>query len=125
MAAPEQMLREFHQSKAIHGGLLPPAPTTGIPDWVRDLRIDLLAEEVQELADAMKAGDLTGIADGVADVVYVAIGTAITYGMPFSELLAEVHRSNMTKTNSPAEAKLIKGLGYRPPDIAGVLARHT
>lgn len=56
--SPEQMLREFHASKAIHGGLMPDAPTAGIPGWVRDLRLALLAEEVRELHDAAMEGDI-------------------------------------------------------------------
>ena len=118
---PEQMLREFHSSKAIHGGLMPEAPTTDIPEWVRDLRAKLLIEEVRELYDAAMAGDIVGIADGVADVVYVAVGTAVTYGIPFDAVFAEVHRSNMTKVNTPAEAKLVKGADYEPPQIAAVI----
>ena len=118
---PEQMLREFHGSKAIHGGLMPAAPTAGIPGWVRDLRLDLLDEEVRELHEAVEMGDIVKIADAIGDIAYVIAGTAVTYGIPFDAVLAEVHRSNMTKVNTPAEAKLVKGPGYRPPDIAGVL----
>ena len=121
MQSPEQMLREFHASKAIHGGLMPAYPTTDIPDWVRDLRIALLAEEVRELTDAAMAGDITGIADAVADIAYVVIGTAVTYGVPFDAVFAEVHRSNMTKVNTPEEAKLVKGPGYEAPRIAEIL----
>jgi predicted HAD superfamily Cof-like phosphohydrolase len=120
---PEQMLREFHATKAIHGGLMPERPTTDIPDWVRTLRSDLLLEEVRELLDAVAESDITGIADAVADVVYVAVGTAVAYGIPFDAVFAEVHRSNMTKVNSPAEAKLVKGPGYEPPRIAELLTR--
>ena len=119
--SPEQMLREFHASKAIHAGLMPSVPTTAIPEWVRDLRIALLVEEVRELTDAAKAGDIVGIADGIADVVYVAVGTAVAYGIPFDEVFREVHRSNMTKVNTPDEAKLVKGPGYQPPRIAEIL----
>lgn len=121
MRSPEVMLREFHAAKAVHGGLMPPAPTASIPLAVRDLRASLLAEEVAELAAAVAAGDIVKIADGIADIVYVAVGTAVTYGIPFDAVFAEVHRSNMTKTNTPEEAKLVKGPGYEPPDIARVL----
>jgi predicted HAD superfamily Cof-like phosphohydrolase len=119
--SPEQMLREFHSAKAIHGGLMPATPTADVPEWVRDLRIALLDEEVEELRAAMLAGDLVKIADGIADVQYVVTGTAVPYGIPSDAVLAEVHRSNMTKVNTPDEAKLVKGPGYEPPDIAGVL----
>jgi predicted HAD superfamily Cof-like phosphohydrolase len=118
---PEQMLREFHASKAIHGGLMPGRPTADIPDWVAQLRQDLLDEECGELREAVELGDIVKIADAVADIVYVAVGTAVVYGIPFDAVLREVHVSNMTKVNSPAEAKLVKGPGYEPPRIAALL----
>ena len=118
---PEQMLREFHKAKAVHGGLLPEQPTAGVPDWVRDLREALLAEEVGELTEAVTAGDVVKIADALGDIVFVAVGTAVTYGIPFDAVLAEVFRSNMTKVNTPAEAKLVKGPDYEPPRIAELL----
>ena len=122
MTSPEQMLREFHASKAIHGGLMPEKPTADIPPWVQMLRMDLLDEEVSELHEAVEKGDIAKIADGIADIAYVVVGTAVAYGIPFDAVFAEVHRSNMTKINTPAEAKLVKGPGYEPPRIAEVLA---
>jgi predicted HAD superfamily Cof-like phosphohydrolase len=103
---PEQMLREFHASKAIHGGLMPGRPTAEVPPDVRDLRIALLDEEVEELREAMVKGDIVAIADGIADVVFVAVGTAVPYGIPFDAVLREVFRSNMTKVNDIPKAKL-------------------
>ena len=119
---PEQMLREFHSSKAIHAGLMPSAPTADISAWVQALRMDLLDEEVGELRDAVRKRDITGIADAIADIAYVVIGTAVTYGVPFDAVFAEVHRSNMTKVNTPDEAKLVKGPDYEPPRIAEILS---
>ena len=81
----------------------------------------LLTEEVLELSEAVVAGDAVKIADALGDIVYVAVGTAVTYGIPFDAVLRAVHVSNMTKVNTPDEAKLVKGPGYVPPDIAGVL----
>ena len=125
MTTPEQMLREFHASKVIHGGLMPVRPTTDIPEWVKAIRLSLLAEETRELVDAALSDDLEKIADGIADVAYVVIGTAVAYGIPFDAVFAEVHRSNMTKSNTPEEAKLVKGPGYESPAIARVLAQVT
>lgn len=121
---PEQMLREFHATKAIHAGLMPNFPTTDIPDWVRDLRMALLDEEVQELREAVAEGDIVKIADALGDIEHVTRGTAVAYGIPSDAVFAEIFRSNMTKDNSPAEGKLVKGPGYEPPSIAEVLTRH-
>lgn len=118
---PEQMLREFHVSKAIHGGLAPEHATADVPADIRDLRIALLDEEVEELRDAMLKGDIVAIADGIADVVFVAVGTAVPYGVPFDDAFAEVHRSNMTKINDIPKAKLTKGPDYEPPVLGPIL----
>lgn len=82
----------------------------------------LLAEEYREYEDAEDAHDLPGIADALADMIYVAYGTAHCYGFDLDAVLAEVHASNMTK-QPPAVpgGKAVKGPGYRPPDVAGLL----
>jgi hypothetical protein len=53
---------------------------------------------------------------------YVVYGTALSYEIDLNAVLAEVHASNMTK-DAPLEpgGKAVKGPGYRPPDIAGIL----
>ena len=87
------------------------------------IRRALLAEEYQEYESAEDAQDLAGIADALADIVYVAYGTARCYGFDLDAVLAEVHASNMTK--EPPEVpggKAVKGPGYRPPDINAVLS---
>ena len=95
------------------------------------LRLALIQEEVGELAEAASAGDLIGVADALADIVYVAYGTAHVYGIDLDAVLDEVHSSNMTKLGADgrpirrADGKVLKGPGYRPPDIAAVLARSS
>lgn len=92
-----------------------------MPAGAVDVRNQLIREEVNELVDATNAGDLVGIADALADIVYVAYGTAYTYGIDLDAVLAEVHRSNMSKEPGPT-GKAVKGKRYSPPDVAGVLA---
>jgi len=93
------------------------------------LRQALIEEEVRELSDAATAGDLIGVADALADIVYVAYGTAHVYGIDLDAVLDEVHASNMTKLGADgrpvrrADGKVLKGPGYRPPDIAAILGR--
>jgi predicted HAD superfamily Cof-like phosphohydrolase len=94
-----------------------------------DLRQALMEEEVAELAAATRAGDLVGIADALADIVYVAYGTAHVYGIDLDGVLDAVHTSNMTKLGSDGrpvrrpDGKILKGPDYRPPEIAAVLNR--
>ena len=57
----------------------------------------LLAEEVAEFSEAAEAGNIVGVADALADVVYVALGTAYRMGLPFAEIWDAVHSANMRK----------------------------
>ena len=63
------------------------------------LRVSLLEEEVQELADAIKENDLVEVADALADIQYVLSGAVHEFGMGniFQTLFDEVQRSNMSK----------------------------
>lgn len=95
------------------------------------LRIRLLEEEVQELADALDEEGLTSetrrieVADALGDIVYVAIGAAVTWGIPLDRVFAAIHKSNMTKVEHGVvrrpNGKIMKGPHYVPPDIRGAL----
>ena len=58
-----------------------------------------------------------------------AYGTAHVYGIDLDAVLDEVHASNMTKLDENgrplrrADGKVLKGPGYRPPDVAAILRR--
>jgi predicted HAD superfamily Cof-like phosphohydrolase len=97
-------------------------PIAAMPIETLFTRNRLILEETQELIDATNANDVVGIADALADIVYVAYGTAYTYGIDLDAVLAEVHRSNMSKDPGPT-GKAVKGARYSPPDVVGVLAR--
>jgi predicted HAD superfamily Cof-like phosphohydrolase len=102
-------------------------PSTEIDKSLARLRIALLEEEVSEFVTASEQGDLIGIADALADIVYVVYGTALTYGIDLGPVLQEVHRSNMSKLTSDGkplirdDGKVLKSEQYFPPDIASAL----
>lgn len=81
------------------GQIVRKTPTV-IPESERILRTALIDEEIfgfNELFESMRREDLVGIADGLADALYVLIGTASAYGFVMEDLFSEAHRSNMTK----------------------------
>lgn len=92
------------------------------------MRLRLLAEESQELDDAIRDGDLVAIADALGDITYVLFGTAITYGIDLEAVVREIHRSNMSKLDNRGQpllrddGKVLKSERYTPPDINTVLA---
>lgn len=106
-------------------------PSGEIDRRLAKLRVALLEEEVGEFVAASEKGDLVGIADALADIVYVVYGTALTYGVDLDAVLSEVHRSNMSKLDSGGkplirdDGKVLKSDRYFPPDIEAVLGRQA
>lgn len=102
-------------------------PSIEISDALARLRVTLLEEECGEFASATEARDLVAIADALADVVYIAYGTAITYGIDLDLVLSEVHRSNMSKLDdngkpiTRADGKVLKSERYTPPNVQAML----
>lgn len=94
---------------------------------VQNLRYNLMVEEFQEFVGAWCSSDLVGIADALADLIYVAIGCAGAYGIPLAKVFAEVHRSNLAKLGPDGkpvvreDGKIIKPEGWQKPDIARIL----
>ena len=49
---------------------------------IEGIRTQLMLEELRETHAAMLAGDLVETTDGLADLAYVVVGTAVAYGLP-------------------------------------------
>lgn len=54
------------------------------------LRVRLHLEELGELAVCVHQNDLVGVADGLTDLFYVVIGTAVTCGIPIIDRWPEI-----------------------------------
>jgi predicted HAD superfamily Cof-like phosphohydrolase len=98
------------------------------PEKVRAFREALISEEVSETLEALKSGDLVELADGIADAIYVLLGTAVSYGLNIRPVWDEVHRSNMAKL--PGEktgdgTKPLKPEGWLAPQVEKCLNSQT
>jgi predicted HAD superfamily Cof-like phosphohydrolase len=114
--SPSQLLREFHEYV---GASIRSTPTVAVDGAL--LRCDFIDEEAAELRAAVERGDVIGAADALGDLAYVVYGAALHFGMDLDAVVAEVHRSNMTKTPA-GNGKAVKGPEYRSPDLRGVIA---
>ena len=105
----------------------------GLPDPdVALFRGKFLQEELDEFKDAVSAGNLLDAADALADLVYVALGTAHMMELPFEEIWTEVQRANMTKVRASGSADplskrshrmdVVKPPGFIPPDHGPAIA---
>jgi len=120
-------VKEFHEAFGQRIGEKPEFPD----DEERKLRVKLLREEFREYLDGESFENLVEVADALADIIYIACGTAVSYGIPLDDVFAEVHRSNMAKLVDGKvlrreDGKIQKPEGWTPPDIRSVLDKaHT
>ena len=117
-------VKEFHIAFGQRVGEKPELPN----EEERVLRQKLLKEEFYEYLDGEDKDNIVDIADALADIIYIACGTAVSYGIPLDKVFAEVHRSNMAKLvdGKPIyreDGKVMKPAGWTPPDIEGVLKK--
>ena len=90
----------------------------------RKLRWQLIAEEAEELLEAIEKNDVVEGADGIADLIVVALGTASAYGIDMGQIWDEVMQTNMAKTEGPKDpvtGKQLKPEGWQPPNIRNIL----
>ena len=82
------------------------------------LRVNLIQEELNELSEAIEAGDIVEIADALADLQYVLSGAVLEFGLKdrFDPLFDEVQRSNMSKACSSRQEALETLLHYKKKD---------
>ena len=98
------------------------------PDFnTRELRLELIQEEFEELSDAVADRDMVQIADALTDLLYVVYGAGHAFGLDLDECFQEVHASNMSKLGPNGkpihreDGKVMKGPGYFEPDLEGIL----
>lgn len=116
------LVREFHET---FGQSVASEPVVNDCD-LNLLRIELLTEELDELAQALDDRDPVATLDALTDLQYVLDGAYLSLGFHRVKdaALAEVHRSNMSKLGEDGkpvvreDGKILKPPGYSPPDLA-------
>lgn len=135
--SPSALLAEFHDAlddrpgRARRRGDLAALRTTLHDEEHRELRDELIEAEnfAERDPDGVPRRLLEKIARELADVVYVAYGTAHAYGVDLDAAVAEIHRVAMNKLfptdDSPRvvreDGKVMKPANFTPPDMAGAV----
>jgi|SRR6476619_8540040 len=130
---PYEALKEFHKTY----GLVVREPGDPIDFSLENdddgdgtlfnLRAALNEEEWEELLVAWVDEDLVGYADAVCDLVYVLVGSLVSFGVDFDKCFAEVHRSNMSKLDVGGkpivreDGKILKGPNFTQPDLRSII----
>lgn len=144
-------VRDFHEKFGLPTDRT--QPPTDLTKSLARFRIRFLLEEMGELMLAMgfygpsmtiktasqameyyqpdSKTDLTDAADALADLVYVALGTAHFMGIPFDQIWDEVQRANMAKERASGAddprskrrhaSDVVKPEGWKAPDHGPIL----
>lgn len=115
-------VKDFHKKFGAHIEQTPTIP----PPEVCKLRRTLIREEYKELRQALETKDLPEIAKESMDLVYVIMGTLVSYGINADEIWEEVQRTNMLKVGGAnrEDGKVLKPEGWQPPDIVNLLKKQ-
>lgn len=97
------------------------------------IRLQLIQEELAELAAGFISRDPVECLDALVDLTYVVDGTYLATGLAHHKEpgQAEVHRSNMSKLDADGQpiigpsGRVEKGPNYSQPDLAAVLGEHN
>lgn len=123
-------VREFHETYGL--------PVHAEPNLTcaqtKQLRINLLQEELDELKAALAKDDAQETLDALIDLQYVLDGAFLSFGLHAIKELAfdEVHRSNMSKLGEdgkpirrPEDGKVMKGPNYFAPDLGKFIRKDV
>ena len=97
-------------------------------DWL-EFRLQFLREELNEITSAVYTNDVPGLLDGLIDLIYVAVGTGTSLGLPMEEAWQRVHEANLRKVrvDHPEQSKrghkfdLVKPKGWKAPIFEDIL----
>lgn len=120
-----QDVREFREACG-----LPIATKVGFPSReCVELQQRLLREEYLEWIAASSERDMVEVADALADMIYIIVGTALEFGIPLDRVWDEVQRSNMAKVDPETgrvarrdDGKILKPKNWEGPRISEALA---
>lgn len=130
----QDQVREFHEA---FGQPVQTKPMVPAKERI-ELRRKLHNEEHDELDEELCAYswsdrgkpepreiDICGVAKELVDVVYVAYGTALEFGIDLDAVFGVVHASNLAKrwpdgtVHKREDGKILKPPGWKAPDIEG------
>ena len=98
----------------------------GIPNdnELVNFRTSFLMEELAEYTNAITKKDSAGALDALVDIVYIALGTAWLFNLPFEKAWKEVQKANMSKVRAKSKSKkrgtafdVVKPKDWKAPNI--------
>ncbi len=93
-----------------------------------NFRTAFLMEELAEYTNAITKKDAAGALDALVDIVYIALGTAWLFNLPFEKAWNEVQKANMNKIRAKDKTgkrgtkfDVIKPKDWKAPNIEKII----
>ena len=96
-------------------------------EQIKQLRYNLIKEELDELKVAIEEKNLLEVADALTDILYVTYGAGHAFGLDLDKCFNEIQNSNMSKLGEDGKpiyneaGKVMKGPKYFKPDLSKFL----
>lgn len=127
------MQTNFDDVAAFHAKfMVPVSPKPAFLDSeALQFRVKFMKEELTEFEDTHFTRDIDGAADALADLVYVAMGTAHMMGIPWQRVWDSIQTANMAKRMAKPDGSdskrgspldVVKPEGWKAPDHTFALA---
>jgi predicted HAD superfamily Cof-like phosphohydrolase len=123
MTPEQRAVRGFHR---LMGQDALDFPSVDSPE-LAGLSIALIAEEFNELIQAVSEQDIVGVADALGDLLYVVNGAGLRFGLDLEPIFNEIHRSNMAKVHEDGtvhyreDGKVLKPEGWQKPQLEAIV----
>lgn len=127
MTLEQQQIRQWMLNAKQECPLKPTLPSATLGMF----RCALIREENDELRRAFDTNDIIEVADGLGDLLYVVLGTAVACGIDLEPVFQEIHRSNATKLVKDGDGnfsltknhlgKVLKPDSYSPPNLQPII----
>jgi predicted HAD superfamily Cof-like phosphohydrolase len=93
-----------------------------------NFRTAFLMEELAEYTNAITKKDAAGALDALVDIVYIALGTAWLFNLPFEKAWNEVQKANMSKIRAKNKTgkrgtkfDVVKPKDWKAPNIEKII----
>jgi predicted HAD superfamily Cof-like phosphohydrolase len=93
-----------------------------------NFRTAFLMEELAEYTNAITKKDAAGALDALVDIVYIALGTAWLFNLPFEKAWNEVQKANMNKIRAKDKTgkrgtkfDVVKPKDWKAPNIEKII----
>jgi predicted HAD superfamily Cof-like phosphohydrolase len=92
-------------------------------EWIRDVKLEDIATEADEIREAIECKNILGVARALTDMLYVVYEAGHEFGIDLDDCYNEIHRSKMSRLGKDGRpirnsvGELISSPDYELPNL--------